>query len=61
MCCALWFSLQHVELIRAHIYDSKLVATLIVIFSGMLVYAIAALLFGAVRPREVMRAMKRGT
>ena len=59
MCGALWFALLHVELIRVQIYDSKLVATLVVIFAGMLAYALAALIFGAVRPHEIIRALKR--
>lgn len=55
----LWIALQHVALIRAHIYDSKLVTALIIIFASMLVYALAALIFGAVRPRELISALKR--
>ena len=55
----LWIALQHVALIRAHIYDSKLVTALIIIFASMLVYALAALIFGAVRPREFISALKR--
>ena len=55
----LWLALQHVALIRAHIYDSKLVTALIIIFASMLAYALAALIFGAVRPRELISALKR--
>lgn len=57
---ALWFAIQHVPLIREHIYDSKLFATLLIIFGSMLVYVIAALLFGAVRLREIFSVLKRG-
>lgn len=59
MTTALWFALQHQDLIRTQIYDSKLVTALAVIFVGILVYAIAALLFGAVRAREIIGALKR--
>ena len=55
----LWLALQHVALIRAHIYDSKLVTALIIIFASMVTYAFAALIFGAVRPRELISALKR--
>jgi putative peptidoglycan lipid II flippase len=59
MCGVLWMALQHQSLIRAHIYDSKLVVALIVIFTSMIAYALAALIFGAVRPRELITALKR--
>ena len=55
----LWLALQHLALIRAHIYDSKLVTALIIIFASMVTYAFAALIFGAVRPRELISALKR--
>ena len=61
MCAALWLSLQHVELFRTQIYDSKLVATLMVISAGMLAYGFAALIFGAVRISEIRRALKRSS
>jgi len=56
---ALWLALQHEALIRAHVYDSKLIAALTIILASMLVYAIAALIFGAVRPHELLGALKR--
>lgn len=56
----LWLALQHEGLIRACVYDSKLVVALIVILMSMLVYAFAALLFGAVGLRELGRILKRG-
>ena len=59
MSWVLWLALQHVALIRAHIYDSKLEIALIIIFASMVAYALAALIFGAVRPRELINALKR--
>jgi len=56
---ALWLALQHQALIRAHIYDSKLVTALIVIAIGMAAYGVAALVFGAVRFSEIKQALKR--
>jgi len=56
---ALWLALQHQALIRAHIYDSKLITALIVIAIGMAAYGVAALVFGAVRFSEIKQALKR--
>lgn len=59
MSVPLWFLEQNIDLVRAYALDSKLIATLIFIAIGGAIYGIAALLFGAVRPRELLGALKR--
>ncbi|MEM6900259.1 MAG: murein biosynthesis integral membrane protein MurJ [Pseudomonadota bacterium] len=47
------------DLIFVYLPDSRLLGTLCIILIGMLVYAIAALIFGAIRPSELRRVLSR--
>lgn len=57
---ALWLAIQHENLVQQALWvDSKLLVALLIILASMIVYTLAALIFGAVRPRELLGALKR--
>ncbi|MEO0882174.1 MAG: murein biosynthesis integral membrane protein MurJ [Pseudomonadota bacterium] len=49
----------HPDLLAQYLPQSRLISTLAIIVIGMLAYAVAALLFGAVRPSELRQALAR--
>ncbi len=59
MCGVLMLGLAHLELVRAYAFDSKFFTMCAVILASMAAYGLAALVFGAVRPREILGALKR--
>ncbi|MEO1476009.1 MAG: murein biosynthesis integral membrane protein MurJ [Pseudomonadota bacterium] len=48
------------DVIDPYLPDSRLIETLAIIAIGMVAYAIAALLFGAIRPSELRQVLSRG-
>lgn len=56
---AVYFAVQNVDFIRAYTIDRKIVATLLIIGIGGIVYVIAALLTGAIRLREIKGLARR--
>ena len=53
-----WWLLQNFQWIRDNIIDSKAFAAGIVILAGGLTYAVAALLTGAIRIRDIRQALR---
>jgi putative peptidoglycan lipid II flippase len=45
--------------LRDNIVDSRALAAAIVILAGGLIYAVAAFLTGAIRPRDITQALRR--
>ena len=45
--------------VRDTIIDSRALAAAIVILAGGLIYAVAAFLTGAIRPRDITQALRR--
>lgn len=56
---ALYFAIQHADLIGKYTIDRKIIVTMIVIAGGAVVYAIAALLTGAIRIRDIKGLVRR--
>lgn len=50
---------QYADLVRPYLFDSTLLTLLLVCGAGLVVYGLAALLTGALRPSEVRAALKR--
>ena len=59
MAGALLFLLQHVDTIRAITIDSRIFVTMLVILLGMAIYAVAAILTGAIRLGEIKGLVRR--
>ena len=59
MAGAVWFMVHNFQWVRDTIIDSRALAAAIVILAGGLIYAVAAFLTGAIRPRDITQALRR--
>ena len=59
MAGAVWFMVHNFQWVRDNIVDSRALAAGIVILVGGVTYAVAALLTGAIRPRDITGALRR--
>lgn len=58
---ALFYAIEHEDLIRQYTIDRKIVVTLLVIMGGAIVYGLAAILTGAIRLRDIKGLVRRRT
>jgi putative peptidoglycan lipid II flippase len=59
MAGSVWFMVHNFQWLRDNIVDSRALAAAIVILAGGLIYAVAAFLTGAIRPRDITGALRR--
>ncbi|MGB2177076.1 MAG: murein biosynthesis integral membrane protein MurJ [Hyphomonas sp.] len=59
MAGSVWFMVHNFQWLRDNIIDSRALAAAIVILAGGLIYAVAAFLTGAIRPRDITGALRR--
>lgn len=59
MAVAVWYMLQNFQWLRDNIVDSRALGAAVVVLAGGLTYAIAAILTGAIRPRDIQQALRR--
>ena len=56
---AVWFMLENLTLIRAELWNSRIVSAAAIVLAGGLIYGIAALLTGAIRISDIRQALRR--
>ena len=51
--------LHNLALIRAELWDSRLLSAAVIVLAGGVIYAFAALLTGAIRISDIRQALRR--
>ena len=59
MSTVVWLMMQNLDLIKAHLYDSKALTAVALVLAGGVSYAVAAIITGAVRISDIRRTMRR--
>ncbi|KCZ54806.1 membrane protein [Hyphomonas beringensis] len=59
MSAAVWFMLQNLAVIQAQVLNSRILAAVVIVLTGGVIYAFAALLTGAIRISDIRQALRR--